>query len=148
MPDKYTGLFDMSPEELKQGNIHTVVVDSFPGYPCRASLEDVPLGEEVLLFTYEHQAMDSPYRASGPVFVRKNATTANLGPNEVPKMLEHRLLSLRSYNTEGIMLEARTVEGPELRTCISEIFDNPNAFYIHIHNAGPGCYNCVVNRTT
>lgn len=147
-PEKYTDLFDMSQEELKQRNIHSVVVDSFPGYPCRASLEDVPLGEEVFLFTFEHHAANSPYRASGPVFVRKNTTTVNLGPNEIPKMLEHRLLSLRTYNSDGMMLEARTAEGPELRNSISQIFDNPKASYIHVHNAGAGCYNCEVHRIT
>ena len=145
-PEKYDEILTLSSEELKQRNIHSYVVDSFPGYPCRASLEDAPLGEEVLLFTYEHHGANSPYRASGPIFIRKNATTANLGPNEIPKMLEHRLLSLRAYDINGMMLDARTSEGLELRIHIPDIFDNPQVSYIHIHNAGPGCFNCAVHR--
>ena len=41
------------------------------GFPCRVSLEDAPVGEEVLLLPFTHQDSRSPYRASGPIFVRR-----------------------------------------------------------------------------
>ena len=138
----------MSQEELKQKDIRSCIVDSFPGYPCRISLQDAPVGEEVFLLTHEHHTTKSPYRASGPIFIRKNASSAHLGPNQIPKMLVHRLLSLRSYNSEGMMLDASTVAGTELRSVILDIFKNSQVSYIHIHNAGPGCYNCTVERAT
>lgn len=35
------------------------------------SLEDAPVGEPVLLLPFVHQDSRSPYRASGPIFVRR-----------------------------------------------------------------------------
>jgi Protein of unknown function (DUF1203) len=47
-----------------------------PGSPCRISLEDAQPGESLLLLAFEHQAAASPYRSSGPIFVRENAAKA------------------------------------------------------------------------
>ena len=129
-----------------RSNIKKVTVDSKPGYPCRWSLEDAEIGEEVLLFTYTHHAVESPYRSSGPVYIRPMAKQAQLKPNQLPLMLHHRLLSLRVYNQKAFMIDARTIEGKVTEETIQDIFRNPEASYIHVHNSGPGCYNCQINR--
>ena len=49
-------------------------VTTRPGYPCRISLQDAEVGEEVLLLTFRHQAVASPYAASGPIYIRRSAT--------------------------------------------------------------------------
>ena len=41
--------------------------------PCRVSLVDAEVGEELILLPWEHQPAHSPYRASGPIFVRRDA---------------------------------------------------------------------------
>lgn len=43
-----------------------------------------------LIFMSYLDTYNAPYPASGPIFVRKIANTANLGTNEIPKMLNHR----------------------------------------------------------
>lgn len=123
-----------------------VTVDAHPGYPCRFSLADAEIGEEVLLFTYEHHAVTSPYRSSGPIYIRTATAPAVLAPNEIPKMLRHRLLSLRVYDGEAMMIAAHTAQGTALEALIQRIFEDPAARYIQVHNAGPGCYNCQINR--
>lgn len=123
-----------------------VKVDANPGYPCRFSLADAELGEEVLLLTYEHHAVASPYRSSGPIFIRTSTAQATLAPNEIPKMLRHRLLSLRVYDREAMMIAAHTTQGTDLESFIQNIFEDASAQYIQVHNAGPGCYNCQINR--
>jgi Protein of unknown function (DUF1203) len=95
---------------------------------------------------YQHHKTGSPYQSGGPVFIRKNVRTANLSRNEIPKMLEHRLLSLRGYDQKGMMLDARVEKGLDLREAIAQMFSNPEIAYLHIHNAKPGCYNCLVER--
>ncbi len=142
----YAPLFDLSTEALKSKNIIRKVVDQFPGYPCRVSLEDAEIGEEVLLLSHIHHPVSTPYRASGPVFIRKGAHQARPGINEIPKMLQHWLLSLRVYTSEGMMCTAQTLEGTGLRKAIGLIFQDPLPAYIHIHNASPGCFNCRVDR--
>jgi len=144
--NNYNHLFNFSEEELLSKGVVKMIVNEKPGFPCRVSLEDVEIGEEVILFPFQHHKTNSPYQASGPVFVRKNAKNANLGINEIPEMLFKRLLSLRAYDTKGMMIDAKTIEGIDLQKEIKMIFRNELASYIHIHNANPGCYNCQVNR--
>jgi len=139
-------LFSLNEQELIAKGISKITVDEKPGFPCRVSLEDANIGEEILAFNYEHHKVNSPYRSSGPVFVRFNINEARLKKNEIPKMLEHRYLSLRIYDNEGTMIDAKTIEGKHLEGSIQEIFANEKAKYIQVHNAKPGCYNCQINR--
>ena len=61
-------------------------------------------------------------------------------------MFNHRLLSLRGYDKNAIMKDATVIEGNNLKGQIFKIFENDDIQYIHIHNAKPGCYNCLVER--
>lgn len=142
----FTELFDLDDRELGNRGIRRMTADSKPGFPCRVSLEDAEIGEEVLLLPYAHHQANSPYQASGPIFVRKTAKTAAFAPNEIPEMVEHRLLSVRGYNEKAMMIEATVVEGAELQESIERFFSNEDIAYLHIHNAKPGCFNCEVRR--
>ena len=143
---EFTDLFQLADSELEKMGAIRMIVDSDPGYPCRVSLEDARIGEEVLLLPYQHHRTNSPYQASGPIFVRKLAKTASLKLNEIPKMLDHRLLSLRGYDSNGILREAMVSEGNVLPGSIQNLFANNEITYIHVHNAKPGCYNCSIER--
>jgi hypothetical protein len=98
------------------------------------------------LFPFEFHKTKSPYKASGPIFIRKNAIKANLKINEIPEMLFQRNQTLRAYNKNGIMIDAISPKPSELKKGIGALFSNPKAIYIQIHNTNPGCYNCQVNR--
>lgn len=139
-------LFQESDSELHKKNCRSILVDEKPGYPCRISLEDAEIGEVVIAVSFNHHDVNSPYRASGPIFIRDKVVTADLRVNEVPKMLHHRLLSIRAYDSKHIMIDASTVEGENLKQEIRLLFQNSSIQYMHIHNAGPGCYNCRVER--
>ena len=139
-------LFQYNEKELANRNIIKQTVDVKPGFPCRLSLEDAEIGEEVYLFTYKHHKVPSPYQSSGPIFVRAVANEARLEENEIPVMLRHRLLSLRAYDSQSMMVDAKTVEGTDLEHAIEQIFTHENVRYIQVHNAGPGCYNCQIKR--
>ena len=144
--EEINSLLNLGENELKKLNIVKSIVDEKPGYPCRLSLQDAEIGEEVLLFTYEHHKVKSPYQSSGPIFIRTNAKKAALPKNEIPLMLRHRLLSLRIYDKDAMMIDARTVKGDILEDTLQDILTNTQVEYMHIHNSGPGCYNCLVNR--
>jgi hypothetical protein len=143
---EFSNLFDLDNLELEKIGAVRMTVDEFPGFPCRVSLQDAEIGEEVILLPYQHHKTHSPYQANGPIFVRKIAKTANLEANEIPKMFNHRLLSLRGFDKNGIMKDASVTEGQNLKEQIVQIFENDDINYIHVHNAKPGCYNCVVER--
>jgi hypothetical protein len=139
-------LFELTDEELHKRSTKWLVADADPGYPCRVSLADAEVGERVLATTFIHHDVQSPYRASGPVFVREIAQTANLVVNEIPIMFHHRLLSLRAYDSHGMMVGASVIQGNELEQAIVGHFENRDVEYQHIHNANPGCFNCSVQR--
>lgn len=143
---EFSNLFELEHSELEKLGIMKMIVDQFPGFPCRISLEDAKIGEEVILLNYKHHNVNTPYQASGPIFVRKIATTVNLNINEIPIMFNHRLLSLRGFNKDGIMKDAIAIEGINLKEQLINTFENKEIEYIHIHNAKPGCYNCSVER--
>lgn len=140
----FTDLLAMDDTELARLGARRMVVDAHPGFPCRVSLEDATIGERVVLTPFTHHDVDSPYQASGPIFVRENADTTELAVDEIPKMLEHRALSVRAYDDDAMMIDARIVNGSELPVVIPELLDQPGVDYLHIHNAGPGCFNCSV----
>ena len=139
-------LFQLSEKEREEKGIVKLIADEKPGYPCRVSLEDAEVGEELWAFNYKHHDVNSPYKSSGPVFVRVNAIEANISRNEIPIILNHRLLSLRIYDYKTMMIDARTIEGKYLRETIQDLFTNKAAKYIQVHNSSPGCYNCQINR--
>lgn len=144
--EKFSSLLKQSDAELRTIGARRMVADKKPGFPCRVSLVDAEPGEEVLLLPFTHHDVTSPYRADGPIFVRVNAQNVTFEVNEVPAMIRSRLLSIRAYDTAGMMLISDVVSGSELEEHLWRFFADPQVEYIHIHNARPGCYNCRVDR--
>lgn len=143
---EFSNLFKLDNWELEKRGAIKMTVDKKPGFPCRVSLKDAEIGEEVILLSYQHHQTNSPYQATGPIFISKDAITSSLDINEIPAMLNHRLLSVRAYDKNGMMRDAIVTEGQNLKTVLIATFSNPEINYIHIHNAKAGCYNCKVER--
>lgn len=122
------------------------VADRNPGFPCRVSLQDAAPGERLLLIPFTHQSADSPYRASGPIFIREAARQASLSVSDVPEQLRVRLLSVRAYDADALMVDADVVDGRELESVVERLFDDPRVQYLHVHFARPGCYACRIDR--
>jgi len=144
--EKFQHLFSMNDEELATHNALRMVVDKKPGYPCRVSLMDAEPGERVILLPFKHHNVDSPYQSTGPIFIREAARTAAPKINEIPVMFHYRLHSVRAYNENAMMVSAKVVEGQALEATIQEFFTDSNVAYLQLHNAGPGCFNCLVQR--
>jgi hypothetical protein len=144
--ENFSHLISMDDAELASRGAKRMSVDSYPGYPCRVSLMDAPVGERVILTPFRHHDVLSPYQSAGPIFVREKAQTAKPHVNEIPVMFHHRLLSVRAYNEAAMMKKAKVVEGQVLEETIRHFFSTEAISYLHIHNAGPGCFNCLVQR--
>jgi hypothetical protein len=142
----FAAYFSKNDAELSEINAKRMIVDEKPGFPCRVSLADAEVGEEVILLPFEHHAVSSPYRASGPIFVRKMAKTGHFEVNEIPLMFHHRLLSVRGYDKNALMISANVTEGIALKSAILTAFSDENVAYLHVHNARPGCFNVLVRR--
>jgi len=123
-----------------------MTVDSKPGFPCRIGLADAEIGETVILLPFVHHDVDSPYRASGPIFVREDAIEADLRVGEVPELVSSRTMSVRAYDKNGMMIDGSVVSGAEIKDHIEKLFADPRIEYLHLHSAGAGCYSCKVER--
>ena len=142
----FKALFTLSDEDLANRGARRLTADTNPGFPCRVSLEDAEMGESVILLNYMHQPADSPYRATGPIFVREKAVEATLQPGRIPGLVRRRTISVRGYDADGTMKNARVVEGHAIEQSITEFFADEHVAYLHLHNAGAGCYSCRVDR--
>jgi len=144
--DEFNHLVGLDDESLAEYGARRMTVDSKPGYPCRVTLEDAEPGESVLLVNYEHLAVDTPYRSSHAVFVREGATTCSPIANRIPEQLRIRLLSIRAFDADGMMVDADVVHGQESEPVIRRLLNDRRVDYLHIHNAKPGCYAARVDR--
>jgi Protein of unknown function (DUF1203) len=145
-PSQFEKLFALSDAELAARGMRRMVVDEKPGFPCRVSLEDAEPGERVILLAHEHQGAHSPYRASGPIFVREAAAAAFDAADIVPPVLRGRLLSLRAYDGADLIVAAEVVDGDAVEPAVERLFARDDVRYIHVHNAKRGCYACRIDR--
>jgi hypothetical protein len=144
--EPFASLFDLSDSALAKINMRRVVAAKKPGYPCRVSLADAEIGNELLLLPFEHQPASSPYKASGPIFVRKAAVQVNVEPDVIPDYVGIRLISVRAYDEAHLMTDAMVCAGSETAAAIQKMFNTDEVAYIHLHNANRGCFSCTVNR--
>jgi hypothetical protein len=144
--DKFTPFFAMSDTELAaHGAVRCIADAREPGYPCRISLTDSRLGDELILVNYEHHPVASPYRMRFAVYVRKGETQFD-AIDEVPAQLRSRTLAVRAFDDTAMMVGWELIEGRDLKAAIGRLFGDPRATYLHIHFAAPGCYAARVDR--
>ena len=145
-PAPFLSLFGLSDEALAAHGARRVVADAKPGFPDRIALSDAEPGERLLLVNYMHQPANNPYRASHAIFVRENAREAYDRIDEVPEALRSRLISLRAFDDDDMMVDADAVDGRELEAVIERMFASPCVAYLQAHYAKRGCYAARIER--
>ena len=138
--------FELSDAALEEIGARRVMAVEGGGYPCRVSLEDAVPGEELVLVNYRHVAGNTPFAASHAIFVRKGVRQVQVAPGDVPEMLRTRLLSVRGFDADHLMLDADVVEGTGLAARLDEMFSNPEIAEVHIHAAKQGCFAARATR--
>lgn len=146
-PDPFRHLYGLPEAELAKYGAIRMTVDKNPGFPDRIEMRELDVGERVLLLNHTHQPAPTPYHASHAIFVREGATQRFDASAEVPDVLRRRLLSLRSFDEDGMMLDADVVDGSDCETLIERLFLDPCASYIHAHYAKRGCFACRIDRS-
>jgi len=146
-PAPFRHLFGLSDADLRQHGAVRHIVDKKPGFPDRIGVRDAEPGESVLLLNYTHQPADNPYRASHAIFVLENATAAYDRVDEVPEVLRVRMISLRAFDADDLMVDADVVDGKELEGAIDRLLADSRVAYLHAHYAKRGCYAARIDRT-
>lgn len=145
---EFQPLYGLTDEELARRGVLTTVATSNTGYPCRVSLADAPAGARMFLLNYEHQPANSPYRSTHAIYVQDGAVRAEVGIDVVPEVLRSRLLSVRAFDSNGMIVDADVVEGRDAAQVFHRLLANERVAYLHVHNAKRGCYAARVNRVT
>jgi hypothetical protein len=145
-PGPFRHLYGLTNQELALRCVRRYVADRNPGFPDRIEMRDAEIGEKLLLLNHMCQSANTPYRATHAIFVREGAENAYDRVDEIPEVMRIRLMSLRAYDVEGMMLHADVVDGSQIEGLITRFFDSPEVAYIHAHNAKRGCYSGRIER--
>jgi Protein of unknown function (DUF1203) len=144
-PTPFRPLFGLSDEELAERGAMRMIVNG-GGFPCRVSLTDRVIGEQVLLLNHVSHDVANPYRATHAIFVTEGEKERAEYVDEVPPVFKTRVLSLRGFDQRGMMVDALLTQPGEADDGIRKLFANPAIDTIHAHNAARGCFSAKIER--
>ena len=143
-PAPFKPLFRLSDEELSSRGVVPMTVTEKPSFPCRVTLQDREIGEKVLLLNHiSHH--EGPYRASHAIFVSDGVPATFF--DEAPPVFNGRILSLRAFDDQGMMVEAALAQPGEADTVIRKLLANEFVDHIDAHNATRGCFSARIDRS-
>jgi hypothetical protein len=144
--ETFQPLFGLSDDELAaRGAVRQTAVAG-QRFPCRITLEDAAPGQTVLLVNYEHQAAPTPYRSNYAIFVSEAARGTRRLAGELPPVLRGRPIALRAFDAAGMLIGAELALNDDVADAIARRFEDPQAAYLHAHNAAYGCFAARVDR--
>lgn len=145
-PAPFQPLFGLSDDELAQRGAVRMTVTQKPSFPCRISLTDREVGESVLLLNHISHDVAGPYRASHAIFVTEGEEAPAEFVDQAPPVFASRVLSLRGFGEDGMMVEAMLAQPGEADAVIRRLFEKPAIATIHAHNATRGCFAAKIER--
>lgn len=144
--EPFRPLFGLSDAALAERGAIRVHIDAPASAPCRITLQDAEPGETVLLLNHEHLAVDSPYRGRHAIYVREAAEQTVVVQDALPLALQRRLLALRAFDADDMMVEAEVIEGRDVGPLIEAWLADDRVAYLHAHYARRGCYAARIDR--
>jgi hypothetical protein len=143
-----SGIDPADADRLRAAGGIAYVADEKPGFPCRQCLRDAEIGEEMILVSYDPFEQASPYRSASPIFLHRSSCTNTFDHvDELPQQLTCRNLSVRGFDRAAMMQDGVVIDGRDLQATINDLFANPAIAYLHVHNAGRGCWAAKVRRS-
>ena len=115
--------------------------------PCRRCLRNAEVGDDLVLAPYDPFTLRSPYAGDGPVFVHaESCERFDSVPGAVSEQVAGRQLSIRAYDGDAMMTGATVLDGERFSERVSELLDDTQVEFLHVHFAGPGCFAFRVDR--
>lgn len=133
-------------DALVAGGAIRVVADRPGAYPCRVTLADADVGDALLLVNFISADVPTPFRASHAIYVRDGAAMASPYRDAVPPFLERRTLSLRGFDSAGMLRAASIATPGEADGRILALLDPEEIVHVDIHNAAFGCFLARARR--
>ncbi|MDE2449016.1 MAG: DUF1203 domain-containing protein [Gammaproteobacteria bacterium] len=117
-------------------------------YPCRHCLREASGENGMLLLSHQAPEPRSVYGHPTAIFLCAHGCARFDGPDTVPDIVRNRHVSLRAFESDGMMLyEANElVEGEGHGAAIRRIFERKEVAFINAHTAKAGCMLCHIVR--
>lgn len=145
-PSQFAHLIGLSDEELAIRGAVRMIANGQPGFPCRIQLDDARNGESLLLVNHVSHDGNNPYRASHAIFVSEAAVAAASYEDEVPPALERRILSLRAFDRNGMMVDAALAQPGEADPILRRMLAIDAIDHVDAHTAIRGCFMARAER--
>jgi hypothetical protein len=145
-PQPFAPLFEMNDDDLRARRARRVIADADRGFPCRVSLADAQAGEALILLNHEHHSADSPYRGRHAIYVRESATAPAVFHDALPPAFDGRVLSLRGFDADGMIVRAALAQPGEADAVIRAVLEDPVVTHVDAHNAARGCFAARIER--
>jgi AraC family transcriptional regulator, regulatory protein of adaptative response / methylated-DNA-[protein]-cysteine methyltransferase len=124
-PAPYRPLYGLSDADLAARGAVRLIADTKPGAPCRVSLTDAEPGCAMLLVNHVSHDNPGPYRAAHAIFVREDEEHVGDYVDIIPPVFAPRILSLRGFGADGMMVDALLTQPGEAKEGILRLFANP-----------------------
>jgi len=144
-PSAFSHLTGLSEAELAAKGVLRIIADAASGFPCRVTLDDAAPGEALLLVNHVSHS-GGPYHASHAIFVTEGIEEAAFYVDQVPPALDRRILSIRAFDTAGMMADAVLVQPGEADAAFRLMLADPKVDHLDAHNATRGCFAARVDR--
>lgn len=145
-PEPFQHLFGMTDEALEQHNVKRCVCNKEHSFPDRVSMRDLDIGETALLLNHTSMDKETPYKASHAIFIKEELQSPYKAENEIPDVMYRRMLSLRAFDKDGMIIHAGLASGDDIEQTIKTMLLDPEVEHIDAHNAGRGCFSGRISR--
>lgn len=99
-----------------------------------------------MLYPRNSLQVQNPYRSRHAIFVRQGVAQAQLEIGEVPAVIKTRIISLRLFDDNDMMIDAAVHDGKNLADALCAAFDTTAVVYAHLHYATAGCFAAKATR--
>lgn len=145
-PSQFAHLIGLSDEELAAHGAVRMTANGQPSFPCRVQLDDAKGGETLLLVNHVSHDGNNPYRASHAIFVSESASEPATYENEIPPALDRRILSLRAFGSDGMMVDAALAQPGEADALVRRMLASEAVDHVDAHTAIRGCFMARAER--
>lgn len=145
-PEAFAELLTLDDAALAAHGAMRVTATAKPGFPCRITLEDAEVGEELILLHHISHDVATPYRSAYAIYVRVDARDTATYHNALPPVFEGRPIALRGFDGAGMLKGALLALPGQVDEQIRALFARDEIAYIHAHNAAHGCFAARIDR--
>lgn len=139
--DKVRQLVSGGPDA--NGQIPEKSISDGDGNPCRHCLNEIPLGESMLILAYRPFGKIQPYAEVGPIFLCANQCKRYQESTGIPDLYRDRDMLIRGYdiNDRIIYGTGKVVPVSNLEQEVLSLFDIPSLSYVHTRSPTNNCYH-------